>query len=64
MHFAIEIFSEIGSVKGKFCPNRDEMVHELKTGIKCVNYKERNEKHLYLRERSPRVIDADRCFYD
>jgi hypothetical protein len=64
MHYADEIFSkEYGSVKGRFCPHKHDMIHELETGIPCENYQKR-EHPLYLRECAPRVLDADKCFYD
>jgi hypothetical protein len=62
-HYAVELLSGIGSVKGKFCPHSEQMKYELKNGTPCENYTKR-EHELYLRECAPRVLDADKCFYD
>jgi len=63
IHYAVEIFSEdFGSIKGKFCPHRDEMVYEMESGTPCEEYRERKNP-LYLRECAPRVLDAEKCFY-
>ena len=63
-HFAVEIFSkEYGSIKGRFCPHRDEMIYEIENKTPCENFNKR-EHPLYLRECAPGVIDADKCFYD